>query len=385
MVKKFFIFGFAIIILGNAASVAIAQNSSTKEININFFYSAICPYCIQEKAFLGQLSGQFPEVKVSEFEISEKISVELLQEYYQDYEVPAEKKGLVPITFIEDRYFLAFDDKIGEDIKNYIKDLIEGLNPGAGSDSGKIVTLPFIGEINLLEFSPLALAVVLGILDGFNVCSLGALVLILGLVLVLKSKIKIFIFGGTYIITTAVIYGLLILFWYKLFVLFTPYLRLMEILIGLLGIGGGIYLLRQFFRIRKHGPTCEVDTGSGIISKLSLKMKELLKNPGNLFIMMGSIFLFAAIITIVEFPCSAVVPVAFAGVLAQSKLSALGYLLYIAVFIFFYMIDELIIFTIAVLTATIWLTSKKFITWIILAEAIILLLLGLYYIFAANF
>ena len=107
--KKFFIFGFSIIIFGSTASAAIAQDNSLKEIDINFFYSATCLHCIEERAFLGQLIGQFPEVKVSEFEISEKGSVELLQEYYQDYEVPAEKQGLVPVTFIKDSYFLGFN------------------------------------------------------------------------------------------------------------------------------------------------------------------------------------------------------------------------------------------------------------------------------------
>ena len=42
--------------------------------------------------------------------------------------------------------------------------------------------IPLIGEIDLAKYSLPAQAVVLGFFDGFNVYSLGALVLILGLV-----------------------------------------------------------------------------------------------------------------------------------------------------------------------------------------------------------
>ncbi|GAI47527.1 unnamed protein product, partial [marine sediment metagenome] len=155
-----------------------------------------------------------------------------------------------------------------------------------------------------------------------------ALILILGLVLALRSKKKTLIFGGLFVFTTAVVYGFLIVLWYQIFSFFVSYLKLMEILIGLLGIGGGIYFLRQFIRFKKYGPMCEPGLGKGIMSKFSLRFQKLAGGPGNILLLLGSILLFAGIITVVEFPCSAVVPVIFAGVLSQAQLPAFYYLLY---------------------------------------------------------
>lgn len=243
------------------------------------------------------------------------------------------------------------------------------------------VTLPLVGKIDLKAYSLPILAVILGILDGFNVCSLGALVLILGLVLAIGSRKKTLLFGGIFIITTAFVYGLLIFIWYQIFSFLIPYIRIMQILIGLLGIGGAIYFFKQFLKFRKYGPACEVTSGKGIISRFSLKFRDSLKSSKNLILLLGSVLLFAVIITIVEFPCSAVVPLAFAGILAESGLSTATYIFYIILFIVFYMLDEIIVFLIAFFTMKIWLASNKALTWITLLEAIILFSLGIYYLF----
>ena len=92
------------------------------------------------------------------------------------------------------------------------------------------------------------------------------------------------------------------------------------------------------------------------------------------------ILLFAAAITILEFPCSAAVPVFFAGVLANASLAPIVYWSYIALFVFFYLIDELLIFGIAVYKMSIWLTSPKFVKGITLTEGLILGGIGIFYL-----
>ena len=372
MRKVFFIYLLAFSISLNLASFALAQDNPAERPEVYFFYSEICPHCTAEKKFLEDFEKKYPEFQIHKLKISDEENAVAVSDFYRKYEVPQKEHGLVPVTFIKDKYFLGFNDKIGHDIENYLLTLKEPNNK---------ISLPFIGEIDFSKFSPAALAVILGTFDGFNVCSLTSLVLILGLVLALRSRIKIFIFGGTYIITTAIVYGILIFFWYKLFSFFASYFALMKILTGILGIGGGIYFFRQFLKFRKEGPMCEITPIKGIASQFSIKIQGMLKKPGSLLLIVGSIFMFAAVITLVEFPCSAVVPVIFAGILAQSHLPAFYYLLYIAIFLFFYMLDEIIIFLIALFTTHIWLASGKFVTCLSLAGAIIFTLFGVYYLF----
>jgi len=219
--------------------------------------------------------------------------------------------------------------------------------------------------------------VILGFFDGFNVCSLGALVLILGIVLALKSRKKILILGGIFILTTGIIYGILIILWHRLFLALSPYLRKMEILIGVLAILGGIYFLREFLKFRKKGPVCEF---GGISQKLSQKFQKVFEKKEGILTLVGAVFLFAAIITIVEFPCSAVLPVIFAGILSEVQLSIFLSLLYIGIFLLFYLLDEIIVFLTAVFTMKLWITSPKFVTFLNLVASVMLFFLGIYYL-----
>lgn len=365
-------FFFALLYSGN---IALAQE--TEKITVHFFESETCAHCMAEDEFLKTLEEKYPALEVIQYPIYEQKSQEILIELARQH--GAERfLGAIPITFIGDEYFVGFNNEetTGRLIESAIKNLL-----GDPSDNEQAVSayLPIVGEINFEKYSLPILAVILGFLDGFNVCSLGALALILGLVLILGSRKRILLFGGIFILTTAVIYGLLIILWYKLFSLLTPFMRWFEIGIGLLGIIGAVFFFKQFVKFIKHGPTCEM-TGSKTVASISDKVKRAFENPGNILTLSGVILLFAAVLTIVEFPCSAAIPVMFAGVLSKSSLPVFSYLLYISIFILFYMLDELIIFAIAVSKMRLWLTSSKLTVWITLAEALILGALGLYYL-----
>ena len=235
-----------------------------------------------------------------------------------------------------------------------------------------------MGEIDVSKFSLPVIAVILGFFDGFNVCSLGALVLILGLVLALRSKAKILILGGIYILITGIVYGILIFLWHQIFVVLFPYLRKMEIVIGILAIAGGGYFLKEFLKFRKRGPVCGF---GGISEKLSKRVQEIFEEKKGIIALILAVLFFAATVTIIEFPCSAILPVLFAGILAEARLPFLLTSLYISIFIIFYLLDEIIVFLISVFTMKLWIASPKFVTFLNLFAAIMLFFLGFYYLF----
>ena len=356
-----------------------------EKIEIDFFYSPTCPHCAKEKVFLQDLKVKYPELAINQYDvINIQGNQELLREFYERYEVPKSLQGLVPATFTPTKYFIGFDDKVAQGIEGCLKECLSGgkeeLSLVNTSIIEKSFNIPLFGEIRMSNLSFLAMAIALGTLDGFNVCSLGAIILILSLVLALGSRKKILIFGGIFILTTAVVYGFLIFFWYKLFEAVIPYFKIINVLIGVLGVGGGVYFFRQFLNFRKSCPTCDSGTGSKISSKFLPKLQNILKNPSSIFLAAGAISAFAFILTVVEFPCSAVVPIAFAAVLAKAGLSSVSYVFYISIYLIFYLLDEIIVFLIAFFTSKIWLSSPKFFKWIVLAEALILFSLGFYYL-----
>ncbi len=348
-------------------------------VTINFFYSVTCPHCKKEQLFLDQIEKNYSDVVINRYEIS-KYS-DLYQQLAKKYNLPLLDRGLVPLTLIQDRYFVGFNDQIGRQIELYLDQLTgRQINNNKPTENNSI-NLPVVGKVNIDKLALPILAILLGALDGFNVCSLGALLIILTLVLSLHSRRKIFIFGGTYLFTTALVYGLLIFFWYQLFNIITPFIRKIELVIGLITLIGGIYFFKEFLKAYKYGPQCEIDEGKKISGKFSVKFKQLIKENKKLLPIVFSILVFAATITVVEFPCSAAVPLVFAGILSKAKLAFLTYALYIATFVFFYLLDEIIVFTVAIFSMNLWLSSPKFVTWIILVQSIIMFILSFHYLF----
>ncbi|MBU3942393.1 hypothetical protein KKA24_00240, partial [Patescibacteria group bacterium] len=215
MRKILFIILSSVFLFSALPVVVLAQSTS-----IDFFFSPTCPHCAEEEVFLDKLQQEYPNVVINRYSVFESKNVDLLREYYKDYDVPKNYQGMVPATFTTEEYFIGFTEKIGEDIKG----CIDRCETGEVSEEN---TSFLDTGIDASKYSLPVLAVVLGTLDGFNVCSLGALVLILGLVLSIKSRKKTLLFGGVFIITTAVVYGIMIFIWYKIFAYLVPYMNIM--------------------------------------------------------------------------------------------------------------------------------------------------------------
>lgn len=367
-----FIFGLLFLFISNFASAQ--QNSQ-----IELFYSPTCPHCLAERNFLKELPDKY-YVEIKEYNIADKSTIALLNEYYNKYNVPNETRGAVPATFIGDKYFIGFNEDIS---KNIISCLTQKENKQENCDKtdantkNKKITLPVIGAIDTNKYSIGLLSVIMGFFDGFNVCSLGAIILILGLVIALKSKPKIIVLGGTYVLVTALIYGILIFVWHQIFLAIAPYIKSMEILIGILSLAGGAYFIREFIKAKKAGPTCSY---GNIASRLSAKIQNAFKNKTNIFAMIVAVLIFAALITIIEFPCSAVLPVIYASIITEANPSAIQKFIFLTIYLFFYMLDEIVVFLISIFTMKIWLASPKFATYINLIAAILLFILGIFYL-----
>lgn len=357
---------------------AFAQ--TTEKAELYFFGNPTCPHCAAERSFLDDLQGRCSQIQITEYVFSENI--DLVKDFYQSYNVPDKEQGFVPVTFIGNKYFTGFNEEIGKSIETQILEM-------TGQSSSKeecsieqekqTVQIPFLGKTDIGNFSLPVLAIILGILDGFNVCSLGALILILGMTLTLGSKKKILIFGGVYIVTAAAIYGLLMFIWHQLFVFIAPYVQKMEILIGILALAGAIYLFREFIKGRKKGAVCRF---GGISEKFSRKIQDIFEKRTSILLLGGAVLLFAAIITLVEFPCSAVFPALFTSILAEAGTPLYLSLLYIAIFLFFYMLDEIVIFLIAAFTMKISIISPKSTVFLNLLASILLFFLAFYYFYS---
>ncbi|MBU0999096.1 hypothetical protein KKG24_02185, partial [Patescibacteria group bacterium] len=172
MIKKLI---FAILILSLCSFDFVF--SQTEEIQIHFFYSAICPRCAEEKEFLKNLEKKYPEIEVKEYEvIYNSENQKILKDFYEKYEVPEKERGWVPVTFTPTKYFVGFNQQVAENIESCLRECI-GQN-GAASQKIKI---PILGTLDLSKMSLPALTLILGALDGFNPCAMWILLFLITL------------------------------------------------------------------------------------------------------------------------------------------------------------------------------------------------------------
>ncbi len=376
MKKLFSIIFFLAIGFSMFLPFARAEEPALEEekVVVHFFDDRLCPVCRDAKEFMQSIEKDYPQVELNIYPISDTTKLrEIAKEYgVEDYGIMA------PSIFIGGNFFQFMNFT-----SSHQEMLIRAIEGEIVEEDCCAIRVPFFNtEIDISGWSLPIITVILGSLDGFNVCSIGALILILSIVLIFESKKKIFFAGGLFILTTAIVYGTLVFTWGRLFEALVGHLEILRIIVGLAALGGGLYFFKEFWRFFKYGPTCEA-SNSALAKKATEKLQKAFENPKRgLLYLAGAIMFFAIVITLVELPCSVGVPVAFTGILATANLSLATYAFYILAYIFFYMLVEIIIFTGAVLTKKIWFAGSQTITWITFIGAMVLFYLAYYYLFS---
>ena len=369
------------------SGVASAQEPKA---GITIFYSETCPHCHDEMRFLDDLEEKYEDLVINRYDIAEKENIDLLKGLYEEYEVPEDEWGLIPATFLKEKYLIGYggDDITGKEIENCVKEcLIQEGETGTSwmEASVKKITLPFIGEVEVSNFSPLVLAIIFGALDGFNACAMVALGFLLSVLISSSATRKrMILIGGTFILVSGFVYFLFISTWLNL-LLVTFNIKLITNIVSVIIILSAIFVLRDYFTgvICK---LCEVDPEKQgflvkIQQKLFTKMQQFSSIDMPLPIALLGIAIVATGVNMVELACSFGLPLAFTKILTGLNLPKASYYFYLLVYILFYMIDDFIIFLIAVYTLKITQTSEKYLKVITLISGLVLLALGLAMLF----
>ena len=217
------------------------SSAQEEPVEIHFFYSATCPHCAKEKEFLKDLKDKYPEIEIKQYEVvSNPANQEILKDFYKKYQVPRGEQGRVPVTFTPTEYFIGFNDYIGEQIESCIKECM-----GDGETDGQKIKIPFFGKIDISKMSLPALTVVLGAADGFNPCAMWILVFLIALLINTRSRKRMWLIVGTFILASGIIYYLILAAWLNLF-LAISYVNLTRMIIGAFALGVGIWQIKNF-------------------------------------------------------------------------------------------------------------------------------------------
>lgn len=232
-------------------------------------------------------------------------------------------------------------------------DLFVGLTPAESILSGSSTTarkeirqfkVPFFGTFFSDSYSLPALAVIMGLVDGINPCAMWVLVYLIGLVSGLNNRKLTVLIVGIFVAASGILYFLFMSAWLNVF-LIAGSIRILKSLTGAFAFASGLFALAGLIKTR-GAPVCKVGD-AGQKKKLMADMREAIARPFSVALVLGIVTL-AFVVNSIEFLCSSALPAVFTGVLTERQLPLLAYYAYIALYTFFFMLDDLVIFSLAV-------------------------------------
>jgi thiol-disulfide isomerase/thioredoxin len=365
-------------------SQPVTETATQGKFVVNYFYLPTCPHCAEQKPIILELQQEMPEVSFVFHDASSAEGSALFYQMASEAGMNTSRLG-TPTTFIGKRPLVGVHSK--QEILNAINECIKQCQNGGQqphetqelSSSFTEFELPFLGRTDLTTISLPVLAIVLGLIDGFNPCAMWVLVYLIALLIDLNDRKKIWFVVGSFILASGILYFLFMAAWLNVF-LVIGYLRPITILIGLVALGGGILGLKEYLAT-KGALECKVgDEGSH--KKTINRIQELISKPMSIAVLLG-IFALAFVVNSVEFVCSSAIPAVFTQILALSNLSTIEHYAYILLYDFFFMLDDLIIFGLAAFAVSSSF-GEKYAKYCKLFGGIILAILGLVLLFAPQ-
>lgn len=370
-----------------------AQEAS---VNVYFFNSQGCPHCHNEAQFLEKLEDKYPGLRVESFEVSRNYENRVL--FIKTAEKLGQSANGVPFTVIGKQSFVGFSDSItGPILEAKINDCLAGgcedfvgdiINPTDDSksqdenikveDKKDIFSIPILGEISAKNISLPLLTLVLGFVDGFNPCAMWVLLFLISMLIGVENKKRRWILGMVFILTSAVVYFVFMSLWLNL-LLFLGFIIWVRVIIGLVSLFGGLFSIKKGME-KFNG--CSV-TGADRKQKIFEKMKEVIHRKSLLLSLVGIITL-AFSVNLIELICSAGLPAIYTQILAINNLSFLQYYSYILLYVMIFMLDDMVVFILAMKTLEVTGLTTKYSKATRLIGGAIMVIIGILLLFRPD-
>jgi hypothetical protein len=389
MLKKislsFFLFLFFFLLF-------VPSSKAASQVNVHLFYSNGCPHCKAERQFLSSLEEKYSWLEITEYEVSSSLENSLL------FSSTAKKLNAqttaVPFTVICDTYFVGYSEPLNSQItsllieknQNGCTDVVASqvvsATPSPKPSSPAQVqipdtlSVPLIGEIKTKNFSLPLITFTIALIDGFNPCAMWTLLFLISLLLGMKDRTRMWTIGSVFIFTSGFVYFLFLTAWLQVF-LFLGFVFWIRIAIAIAALSIGGYYLYDY-QTNKSG-ACKV-TGNEKRRKTFDRLREITLQKNFLLSLVG-IILLAIAVNMVELVCSAGLPAIYTQILSISSTPPLTRYLYLIFYIIIFMLDDMLVFIVAMITLHSTGLSTKYARTSHLIGAIVMFIISLLLLF----
>ena len=372
---------------------------SAKEVTVYLFHSKTCPHCKDEIAFLNEYISEHDDVKLKMYEVTEDQDnshlLDLVKETFSC------ENNYVPYTVIGETGLTGFGDARKDEIIHFIekyqniehRDIVkEVIKAGKAvefeaheepSDTDKKTDttkeVPFLGKIDAKKVSLPLVSIIIGLVDGFNPCAMWVLIFLITMLFNMQDRKKMWTLGLTFLIVSALVY---LLFMLSILQISNYIGSKFRYVIGVVALIGAIVNLRSFYKSLKTDDGCQVTSDKQ--RKKTMKRIQKYVNEKSFILALLGISLLAISVNFVELACSAGLPAIFTEILSLNNLNPLEYSIYMFLYLLMFMLDDIVIFVIAMTSLKITGISNKYTKYSHLIGGILMLIIGILMIIAPN-
>ena len=379
------------------AGVLLPENSSESagvSADIDVFVRNGCPHCAKAELFLQALKREQPALRIVIHDVSEEPeALAQLQRLAKDQGLDAVR---VPAFQVGGQLIVGFSDEIttGQLVRNALVQAQTPKNLGASGSCEALQPLPckagaevstkamqpftldFFGRRLSLDAVGLPLfTLAMGLLDGFNPCSMWVLILMISLLAPMNNRLRMFAIAGTFVAVEGVAYFIFMAAWLNLFLLI-GLSRLSEIVIAAIALLAGLINLKDFWF---YGCGITLSIPDAAKPDIYAGMRRILQAQNLTGALIGAVVL-AVLVQIVEFMCTSGFPALYTRILTLKQLGSISYYGYLLLYNVAYMLDDVIVLAIGVITLSQRRLQEKEGRWLKLISGLVMVGLAIYLI-----
>jgi len=316
-----------------------------------YFYSDTCPHCQDAKPFVADLDAR-DWIDLRAYEITKSRDNGLL--YRDTAAAIGERARSVPAFIFCGTMHTGFDqpETTGavllaqlEHCRANPDEAIAMFSGAAAGDGGPKpgevmgVQVPLLGMIDPSDWGLPVLTVVIAGLDAFNPCAFFVLLFLLSLMVHARSRARMMLVGGTFVLISGVIYFVFMAAWLNVFLLIGE-LRVVTLVAGLIAVGLAAINIKDYFWFQSGGPSLSIPESKK--PGMYQRMRNLVAAK-SVWAMLAGTAVLAIAVNSYELLCTAGLPMVYTRILTLREADTFVYYMYLLLYNIIYVIPLLII------------------------------------------
>jgi len=318
-----------------------------------FFWGVGCPSCEAAEPLVTRLAAQVRGLHV------ERIEVRRDPEGRRRILAEAARLGIaapgIPLFVVGDRWVIGYAPGTTDEAVLALIGASTGASAASPQPAVELADLPLLGRVDPVGVPLLALTAVVGIADGFNPCAFWVLLVLLGLLGRVRSRGRVLLLGGAFVVVSGLVYFGFMSAWSSLFALAGGAGWVTILLGGALLVMGLVNLKDVFWW--KQGPSFVIPDSAK--PALYRRMRAV-ANAAGWPAALGGVLVLAALANLVELGCTVGLPAMYTRVLAlHAELAPWQRVSWIALYNVFYVVPLALVVVAWALTLHRFALSEK--------------------------